>query len=154
MMKFPLFVDIKDKKIIVIGGGIIATRRIKTLLTFGACIQVIAPKITKELQLLFTNRMIEWFPRRYKDGDCHTAYMILSCTDDREVNHTIYLEAKEQKCYCNISDCKEECNFFFPGIATQGEIVVGVTASGTDHKVAREVTKQVRQVLEEYRSNS
>ncbi len=62
---FPLFIDISQKSIVVVGGGRIAERRVKTLLQFAEDIQVISPKLTEELRCLAESRRIEWIQKRY-----------------------------------------------------------------------------------------
>ena len=147
-MKFPVFIDLQDRKIIVIGGGNIALRRIQTLLPFGGKITVISPGLHEDLLDLFHNHQIGWLKKEYAKGDCKQGYMVLACTNDRNVNYSVYKETKEMDCYRNNCDCKEESNFYFPGIASKGEIVVGITASGTNHHLAKSVTKKIQQELE------
>ena len=149
-MKFPVFIDLQNKKIIVIGGGNIALKRIQTLLPFGGEVTVIAPHLHEELLNLFKNHQIGWLHKEYETGDCEQGYMVLACTNDRRVNYSVYLETKEINCYRNICDCKEESNFYFPGIASKGEVVVGITASGTNHHLAKSVTRKIQQDLEAF----
>jgi len=147
-LRFPVFVDLQDKKIIIIGGGNIALRRIQTLLPFGGEIIVIAPNLHEKLLDLFNKGQIGWLQKEYAAGDCKHGYMVLACTNDRTVNYSVYLETKEINCYRNICDRKEESNFYFPGIASKGEVVVGITASGTNHHLAKSVTRKIQQELE------
>lgn len=147
-MRFPVFLELTDKKILVIGGGTIATRRITSLLTFGAKIVVIAPELTHKLQDYVREGAIVWEKRCYIEGDCIGAYMVLSCTNAREWNRLVYEEAKSVAPFFNICDCKEESNFYFPGIAKKGNVVIGVTASGTNHKLAKRVTEEIRNIIE------
>lgn len=148
-MRFPLYIDLERKPVIVFGGGAIATRRIRTLLPFGCKITVIAPQLKEELMQLVRENQITWLQKEYESGDCHNAYMVMACTNHRTCNHQIYEEAIKQNCLVNICDCKEECTFYFPAIATKGEVVVGITASGTDHHLAKQVAQDIRTFLKE-----
>lgn len=148
-MRFPLFIDLSQKKVLVIGGGAIALRRIKTLVTFGPNITVMAPEVNEELRELLISSPMNYYKKVYESGDCNGYDMVLACTNKREVNHFIYKEAREIVSFYNSCDCKEECNFYFPGVATRGQVVVGVTASGENHSLAKETTQRIRQILKE-----
>ena len=145
---FPMFIDLSDKKIVVVGGGSIATRRIKTLLSFTRNIDVVAPKVTMELSELGKAGIVNLFLRPVKRSDFTGAYMVIAATNDRKLNDVICTVCKEEGIYVNVSSDKEKCDFYFPGIFMQDEIVVGVTASGLDHKKARRVREEIQAVLE------
>lgn len=140
---FPLFVSLQNKRILLVGGGAVAARRASVLEPFGAQLTVIAPTFHPDLQALDA----ECICRSYILGDCKGFDMVLAVTDHREVNHTIYKEATALHIPVNVADCPEECSFYFPGIAQQGSLVVGVTASGSDHSLARKATQWVKQAI-------
>lgn len=146
---FPMFVDLSDKKIIVVGGGNIATRRVKTLLQFTRNITVIAPNMTFELTELGKTGKIETIVRPVKRSDFTDAYMVLATTNDWKINEEIYRICKAEGIYVNVSDSKEKCDFYFPGVYVQEELVIGITASGHDHKKARKVRIAIEETLEE-----
>lgn len=146
-MKFPIFIELAGKKIIVIGGGTIATRRINALLPFGAVITIISPVLSEKLEALCLNKQVKWTQKNYETGDLKDAFMVLACTDSRLINHLIYEDALKLDCYYNSCDCKEECDFYFPGLATKDNIVIGITANGVNHSQAREVTEEIRALL-------
>ena len=91
---FPLFVDISEKKIVVIGGGAIATRRVKTLLPFAPQIVVVAPEVTGELEELENEKKLTIFHREYQREDIYDAWMVLVATNDPKLNDGIYSVAK------------------------------------------------------------
>ncbi len=145
---FPLFVDMNDKEIRVFGGGAIALRRVKALLSFGARIIVVAPEIAGELQELSKEQeklALEY--RRYRPSELHEEDFVLAATNDEQVNDTIFRECRHKHIPVNIASDKEKCDFYFPGIVRAGEIVVGVTAQGKDHRQAAEVAKNIRKLL-------
>lgn len=74
--------------------------------------------------------------------------MVLSCTDDREVNRQIGLISKEENIWVSVADAKDECSFFFPGIGVNEKLTVGVSGDGTDHKAAARATRRIREILE------
>lgn len=146
---FPLFVDLEKKPVVVIGGGRIATRRVKTLLQFTREIRVVAPEISPELLELGRLGYIEVFKRPCKRSDFQNVYMVLAATSDRKVDDDIYRICKEEGIYVNIASDKEKCDFHFPGIVSLEEMTIGVNASGLDHAKARRVRMEIEKCLKE-----
>lgn len=141
---FPLYVDLSDKNVVVVGGGTIATRRVKALLLFTRNITVIAAEND--------GRSVgAW--QAWQDPDpappCEKiqfsmAYMVLAVTNNRELNEEIYHACKEEGIYVNVASDKDLCDFYFPGICLKDDVVVGITASGMNHKKARAVREKCR----------
>ena len=142
-----MFVDLSDKNIVVVGGGNIATRRVKALLLFTRNITVIAPKMTADLWELGKTGRIQIQPRPVKRSDFDMAYMVLAVTGNRDLNEEIYHICKEEGIYVNVSGDRELCDFYFPGIAKDGDTVVGITSGGGDHRLAAKISAVVRQIL-------
>lgn len=145
---FPMFVDLSDKKIVVVGGGNIATRRIKTLLQFTRNITAVAPKTTMELHELGKACFVNLINRPVKRSDFTMAFMVIAATNDWKLNDEIYRVCKEEGIYVNVADDKSKCDFYFPGIYMQDEVVVGITASGLNHKKARKVRVAIQEAME------
>ena len=145
---FPMFVDLSDKKIVVVGGGNIATRRVKTLLQFTRNVTAIAPKCTAELQELGKTGYVNLITRPVKRTDFQMAYMVIAATNDWKLNDEIHRVCKEEGIYVNVASDREACDFYFPGVYMRDEMVVGVTASGLDHKKAKRVREEIQNALE------
>ena len=142
---FPLFLNMKEKQVLVFGGGKIAVRRTKALLEFGARIRVVAPEISEELEELAKeteNLLLEY--RRYRPSELKEEDFVLAVTNDETVNTTIFRECRHKHIWVNVASDKEKCDFYFPGIARKDNVVVGVTASGTNHRQARTTVEQIR----------
>lgn len=148
-MFFPIFVSLEHKKCVVIGGGTIAVRRVRTLLDFCNDITVISPTICPEMEYIVKENKITYYSRCYRQGDGKDVFLLVACTNDRTVNHQAGEEAKAFGAFVSVADCKEECNFLFPGIAAEEEsgAVIGVCASGKDHSLAKKLTGQCRKLL-------
>lgn len=136
---FPMFVDLQGKEVLVIGGGNIAKRRINTLRQFGCHITVVAPKA----EILPDG--VEWKQRTWKPEDCRGKALVVAATNDRAVNHAAEQVCREWNIPISVADCKEECSFYFPAVAIKGSVVGGITASGTDHSLTRQMAQQVRE---------
>lgn len=144
---FPMFINLIDKRVIVVGGGVIATRRVQTLCSFGCNIEVIAPEISDALQTLVKEKKIVWHARNYKEKDVYGATIVVTATNQREVNQLVGMECMKLSIPVSVADSKEESTFYFPGIAREESVVVGITASGTNHRVAKKVTDGIKSVL-------
>lgn len=145
---FPLFMDISDKKIVVIGGGNIAARRVKVLSQFCRDLTVVAPKIHPDLLTLEEKGQIRVIRREYEREDIYDAWMVLAATDQHKLNEEIYSVAKCLGALVNVASNREKCDFHFPGIVKKNHFVVGLNASGMDHKGAARLKKRIEEAVE------
>lgn len=145
---FPLFMDISDKKIVVIGGGNIAARRVKVLSQFCRDLTVVAPRIHPDLLTLEEKGQIRVIRREYEREDIYDAWMVLAATDQHKLNEEIYSVAKCLGALVNVASNREKCDFHFPGIVKKNHFVVGINASGMDHKGAARLKKRIEEAVE------
>ena len=141
--RFPLFIDLSGKKVVLVGGGTITARRVGTLRLFGCHIVVISPTIH------FQAGDIEWIPRPYQQGDLEGAALAVAATGNREVNHQVGLDAKALGIPVSVADCEAECTFFFPAVCAGDQVIAGVVSHGKDHHATARAAKAIRKVLEE-----
>lgn len=141
--RFPLFLDLTGKTVVLVGGGTIASRRIGTLRQFGCRIVVIAPELKTKAD------GITWLQRPYRPGDLGGAFLAIAATADRQVNHQVWKEACKLGIPVSVADCEAECSFYFPAICTGEDLVAGVVSSGKDHHKTARAAREIRRVLEE-----
>ena len=144
---FPMFVDISDKKVIVVGAGTIAKRRIRTLIEFTDHLVVIAPEVNKELLDLEKEGRLTIMRKKYAREDIYDAEVVIAATNDSKINNDIYCACKCLGILVNVCSDKNKCDFYFPGIAQKENVVIAVTASGKDHKLTRRLVEKVRELL-------
>ena len=142
-LRFPLFMDLTGKPAVVVGGGTIGLRRAGVLRDFGAAVTVIAPEVTGSLDGM------KPLLRAYCEGDLAGAFLVVAATNDRRVNHAVYVEAKRRGILVNVCDCQSECDFFFPAICRTETLVAGVVGDGSDHRKTARAAKAIRKTLEE-----
>lgn len=140
---FPMFVDISGKKVLVVGGGRIALRRVKTLLKFGPEILIIAPLVEEELRELEDQGRIRIRQRQYRPEDICGADIVLAATDDQDLNRNIWKSCREQKISVNIADDKSLCDFYFPSVVMTEDVVIGINSGGTDPEKVKEMRRQI-----------
>jgi len=151
---FPLFIDLTERKIVVVGGGKTGTRRVKALLPFTRNITVIAPELTADLRALAMAGHIQMVERPVKKSDFLDAFIVLAVTNDWKLNDTICKICRDEGIYVNTSNDREESDFLFPGICTQDDLVVGISSGGRDHHRARVLRAAVQKMMEQLPSYS
>lgn len=150
---FPVFLDISERNILVVGGGKIASRRIHTLLEFSSNITIVAPEIGQELEQLAEVGAVTWIVDQYAQKYLQNKDMVIAATNDREVNHQIQrdckdLEKEENKhILISVIDDRDLCDFYFPSIVKKEHMVIGINSGGTSPKETKQVRKQIESVL-------
>ena len=153
MSYFPMFIDIEGKHILVVGAGKIALRRVQTLLQFRARIKVIAKEIPKEqkeaFHLLVSEGKIVLEEKAFQESDLTEAFFFFFfATNVKKLNHEICMRCRKRKILANTATDRTDCDFYFPAVAVQEELVVGITGDGSDHRKVAETAARIRKVLE------
>lgn len=143
---FPFYIDIKNKNCIVVGGGIVALRKIKKLLPFNPAITVIAPKICNEILNLPEVKICK---RKFNDNDIENSFMVISATDDEKLNAHIFELCNEKNVLVNTVDDKEKCGFIFPTLVTKKNITVGISTSGKSPLYARFIRENIENLFDD-----
>ena len=146
--RFPLFIDSEGQKVLVIGAGTIAKRRVTTLLKFDFDIEVVAPMCCDEIKGYAKDNLLKYTEDVYDRKYISDQLMILACTDDRDTNYRIISDAKEAGILANACDCRGECDFFFPAIAVNDDITVGISGSGNSHDITKKSAAVIRGIVE------
>ena len=144
---FPIFIPMQDAKVLVIGGGKIALRRVRTLASFGASVTVIAPEILPEIQPFSA----ECLCRRADETDVTPDYrLVIAAASDRETNRKLGCRARALGIPVSVAAAKAESTFYFPAIIKGQGVVAGlISENGKDHRLAAEKAAILRQALGE-----
>lgn len=151
---FPIFIDLSEDDIVVIGGGAIATRRVKTLTGFCKHITVVAPEITSSLQELAAQEKITWRKEKYHKEVIWDADMVLAATNQPDINQRIKKDClmikleTGKKILFNAIDDKKNCDFYFPSVVQTEDVVVGINSSGASPKRTKDVRIQIEELLD------
>jgi len=142
---FPLFVNMSGRKVLVVGGGNVAERRVKVLASFGADITVISPEVTEYIE----HTSLCLLKRKYKEGDIAAIapFLVIAATGERQVNRKIMAEAKNLNIHVSVADCREECTFYFPAIAENEDYIAGLVSTDGNHSGVKQVAEKIRKVL-------
>lgn len=146
MSYFPFFIEIGGKPCLVVGGGMVALRKIEKLQPFGAEITVVSPVFCREVaELTGIHRVQRAFQPKDIEGMC----FVIGATDDERVNAEISALCNEKNILVNIVDDREKCSFFFPALVKKGEFVAGFSSGGGSPLAARFIREQVEMAVPE-----
>lgn len=148
MAYFPFFINVKNKKCCIFGGGTVAYRKIEALLEFDADITVISPRICAEIQEL--KERLHVIVREYHEHDIEDAFFVIAATDDAKVNSDISKACMDRNILVNVVDELEECSFLFPAYVKKGDISIGVTTSGKSPVMAGWIKKMIQASLPDF----
>ena len=143
MSHYPVSLDLTDRRCVVIGGGAVAERKVLTLLDFGAAVTVGAPDLTRRLRDLSAKGLIEHVAGRYAPEILEGAFLVITATDDREVNREVSSEAQRRGILVNVADDPELCTFFMPAVVRRGDFIVSVSTSGKSPALAKRVREEL-----------
>ncbi len=141
---YPLFVDLRGRTVVVVGGGIVAFRKIEALLKTGALVKVISPEVTDEITRLAE---IEIIKREYAPGDLEGASIVIAATDDETVNITVSRDAADQRIFCNVVDKPELCSFIVPAVVEKGPIKVAISTGGISPTLSKRLRMDIGSFL-------
>jgi len=152
---FPFFVDIEGAKGVIVGGGKVAARKAEKLIPFGPALTVIAPGMDDHFfrleKMLAQNRetgaKISLVQRKLTEEDLADAAFVIAATDDEAVNGQISEYCRKHRIPVNVVDDREKCTFFFPALAKDGPLTVGISTDGKSPAAAAYVRKEIEQKL-------
>ncbi len=146
MSYYPIFVDLKGKTALVVGGGTVAQRKIETLLEYGAFVHVVSRELTADVTRYVDEGKIKLLGQEFKESYLEGVFLVISATDDPAMNHRVSECSKKKDILVNAVDQPLDCTFIVPAILKRGDLQIAVSTSGKSPALA----KKVRRELEEH----
>jgi precorrin-2 dehydrogenase/sirohydrochlorin ferrochelatase len=143
MMYFPICLDIQGRCCIVVGGGLVAARKVASLLEHGGLVRVISPELTPELRQRHVAGDLEWRATSYQEGDLDDAFLVIAATDDEEVQARVHAEATARRILLNVADVPKWCNFILPATLRRGDLNIAVSTSGKSPALAKRLRREL-----------
>ena len=143
MPYYPIFLDLNQQNVVVVGGGEVAERKIKNLLTYGCTIYISSPHLTPHLQQLVAIKRIHHIPYESLDTYMDTTFMVIAATDDTKVNTRIASQAKKHGLLVNTVDQPKDCNFIMPSIVKRGNLQIAISTAGKSPALAKKIRKSL-----------
>ena len=144
MSYFPFFMEIREKECLVVGGGMVALRKIEKLLPFGVKITVVSPVFCAEIEGMAGIRKVQ---RTFEKTDIEGKMFVIGATDEEAVNGEISAFCRERNIPVNIVDDPKKCTFFFPALVKRGEFVAGFSTGGGSPLAAQYIRKKVEDAV-------
>ncbi|MBM3148625.1 MAG: bifunctional precorrin-2 dehydrogenase/sirohydrochlorin ferrochelatase [Chloroflexi bacterium] len=140
---YPIFLNIRGKRCLVVGGGEVALRKVKTLLEHGADVEVVSLKFCPELNKLTREGKIKSSAKAYNSTHLKGALIAIAATDDADINERISSDARKQGVLVNVVDVPEHSDFIVPSTLTRGDIAIAVSTSGKSPALARKIRTEL-----------
>ena len=137
MSGVPILVDGTGLRVLIVGGGPVAARKVAAFLQAGARVRVVAPQATESIRALVGSTQVEWLARAYEPADLGDAQLVIAATDDRAVNAKVAADARAVHRLVNVADAPDEGSFTMLAVHRSGSLVVGVSAGGVPGAAAR-----------------
>ncbi len=151
MKYYPVNLNIRGRKCLVVGGGAVGTRKVTTLVKCGAKVTVVSPVISSKLTDLSEKGVIQIKQREYSSSDLHGLFLVIGATNDEKLNLRISEDAEQKNLLCNIADVPKACNFILPAIVTRGDLIIAISTSGNSPAFAKKLRENLeKQFGEEY----
>ena len=141
---YPINLDLKGKKCVVVGGGKVAQRKVESLLACEANVLVASLKLSKRLKRFLEQSRITHFrgdyhPRILKDG-----ILVIAATDKSDINFKIFQDAVRLNKLINVVDSPDRCNFFVPAVLRRGALTISISTSGSCPALARKIKQELK----------
>jgi siroheme synthase-like protein len=144
---FPVMLDLEGRECLVVGGGIVAARKIVGLLEVGARVTVVSPVLAPAVLEIARDGRLRWWPREYAEGDVAGFALVMVATDDDGVNARVAAEARARAIWVNCADDPARCDFILPSVLRRGPLTVSVSTGGASPTVAHLVREELEAVL-------
>lgn len=141
---YPVYLDVRDRRCVIVGGGQIAEGKVAALLESGARICLISPEVTDEIQDMANSGALSLEKREYRDGDLEGAFIAIAATDDSALNERISREATARNVPLNVVDVTHLCTFIAPSIVRRGEVTVAISTAGLSPALARKLRVELQ----------
>lgn len=144
MRYYPVYLDLRERPCIIVGGGQVAERKVLALLEAGADITVVSPKLTRKLQDLSLSGKISHRLKKFEDKDLSGEFLVIAATDSIEVNSAIGKLCRKMRVLVNVTAPPEESSFIVPSVVDRGDLLIAISTSGASPALS----KKLRQKLE------
>lgn len=144
---FPVFLNLVNKKCLIIGGGKVAERKIRDLLIYDAPITVISPSAENNIEHWASQGIITWKPRRFQDFDLDDVFLVFLATDNKDLNHQVVNLCREKQVLVNAVDDPANCDFYVPSVVRRQSLAIAISTEGKSPLFAKRMREELQQVI-------
>lgn len=143
MSYFPIYLEMAERRCLVIGGGAVAERKVASLLEAGAEVVVISAEVSDNILRWSKENALEFRARRYQPGDLAEFEIVFAATGDRDVSAQVFKEGRSLGVWVNAADDPSYCDFILPSVLRRGDLTVSVSTGGTSPALARTIREEL-----------
>jgi siroheme synthase-like protein len=143
MSLLPIFVKLKDRLVLVVGGGTIAEGKIHGLLAAEARVRIVAPEVTPAIAQWVAQGKVEWRAKTFAAEDLDGAYLVIAATSAPGVNEAVFSEADARGILCNAVDDIEHCHFYYGSVVQRGDLQIAISTNGKSPALAQRLRLQL-----------
>jgi precorrin-2 dehydrogenase/sirohydrochlorin ferrochelatase len=143
MSFYPVLLDLTAKKVLVVGGGQVAQRKVETLLEYEAKISIVSRLLTDKLNHMVECKRVVFLGQAFLPHHLDGAFLVIAATNDKGLNHRVSEEAKRKGILVNAVDQPADCNFIVPSIIRRGDLLVAISTSGKSPAMAKRIREQL-----------
>jgi siroheme synthase-like protein len=137
MSLLPIFVKLRERLVVVVGGGAIAQGKIEGLFAAEARICVVAPQVTSAIAQWVAQGKVEWKAKMFVPADLEGAYLVIAATSAPGVNEAVFNEADVRGILCNAVDDIEHCHFYYGSVVQRGDLQIAISTNGKSPALAQ-----------------
>ncbi len=139
MNYYPVYLDLQNKKCVIIGGGAVGSRKAKGLVECNADVYVVAPVIEESLLALGQKGLVRIHEKAYQARDLEGAFLAFAATGDPQLNQRVFSDAAGKNILCNIADSPKDCHFIVPSVIRRQELTITVSTSGKSPALSKQL---------------
>ncbi|CRG49195.1 MULTISPECIES: siroheme synthase CysG [Yersinia pseudotuberculosis complex] len=143
----PLFADLKQRPVLIVGGGEVAARKIELLHRAGAQVWVVAQTLSSELEQQYQDGRIHWLAQDFLPEQLDNVFLVIAATNDTVLNAAVFAAADQRCILANVVDDQPLCSFIFPSIVDRSPLVVAISSSGQAPVLARILREKLEALL-------
>jgi precorrin-2 dehydrogenase / sirohydrochlorin ferrochelatase len=144
---YPIYIDIEDRDVVIIGGGNVCARKAETMMKYGARVTVVSPDFTDEIEQWAAEEKLALKRKHYEEADLDGANLVIASTDHQSVNEQIAADCRRRRIPVNVVDVTPLCEFIVPAIIEKGSIQIAVSTGGKSPAVARTLKEDLQRAI-------
>ena len=145
---YPIFVRLRNRRTLVVGGGGMATVRVKQLLAAGAAVTVIAPEVSDEIERLASEGSLQLIKRKFERSDVDQSFfVVIGATNNGSVQQALAEEAESRGLLYNVVDRPEHCNFYTPAVVERGDLKIAICTQGQSPVFSGRLRQELEEAL-------
>jgi precorrin-2 dehydrogenase/sirohydrochlorin ferrochelatase len=140
---YPIFLKVETRLCLVVGGGEVGARKVKTLLSCGASVALVSLELVEWLEEKIEEGVVDLLGDHYEEKYLEGCSLVIAATDDLELNRRIAKDAEKRRLLCNVVDYPQEGNFILPALIQRGALTLAISTSGKSPALARQIREDL-----------